>query len=273
MLKIKTPLRSLLVSHRRINHMKRVFLAVFFVPLGLTRLCLGAGPCDSSNLGVADQRTITVFVDAVYGAMRSGKVEDVVHLFRFPLRVNSTDPKYHQTRTLWIQDEKEFKKYSGGILTKAFREEFLKTKSDDLICKTSYLGLGNGKLWAGEQEGRLALAEINSENFYWQDMNLPPLLHCRTSDRLILIDRPKTDLRYRSWGKSKSENDKPDLLIYKGDERTEGTVPCVSTIWNFKNGSYNYEVIEWGCSESETAAPVTVVVSKGGKEMKEWGCF
>jgi hypothetical protein len=195
-----------------------------------------------------DPVAIGSFEAAVRAALRAPGSARFGALVGFPLRVNSKDPGYGQIRTLWIRSAQEFARYGDAILSKGFRNSVLRAKPHDLICRTGEFGMAGGLIWVYGYLTGLRIAALNAGDFRWPDMAAAPLLACETADRRIVVDRPRTEVRFRSWAKKRPRGSKPDTLIEGGTEEFQGSGVCVHALWRFTDGELTYVVEQEGCS-------------------------
>lgn len=68
------------------------------------------------------------------------------------------------------------------------------------------------------------------------------ILVCKSVDYLVRIDLTDSGLRYVAWSQGHKISEKPDLILYNGDELVEGTMRGFT--WTFNNGDWTYEVDE-----------------------------
>lgn len=90
-----------------------------------------------------------------------------------------------------------------------------------------------------------------------------PILDWHTANYHIRVDDiGDTNFRYTAWSVDKKPSDKPDLVLYNGEVKYEGSGGNHS--YTFKNGFYRYKlhITVLGC---ETSSPGWIEVYKGGK--------
>lgn len=231
--------------------------------------------CDSEHIG-ADEATIRAFTADVQRAVASGDPAQIAALAYFPIRVNSRDSRYHQVRTLVIRNANELATHAAAFATAKFRKRVRQTGPGDLICPPGEIGFADGVLWARVVDGRLLITTINNDEFTWPGMAAGELLRCRTSDRLIVIDRPRHRLRWRAWKTGRSFVAKPDEIDEHGREKVEGTGACTHRIWTFILGKKRYAVWpEEGCSDNQTPPGRVgqVLLEKGEAVVRSWDCM
>jgi len=232
--------------------------------------------CEPDAIGVRDKATIDAFVAAVRKALGASGTAQFAALVGYPLKVNGRDPEYGQVRTLAIRNVSEFEKYGDAVLTKGFRDEILKAPPDDLICRTGQLGFDRGLLWAmPDEKGRLWITAVNSPGFRWPNMTAAKLLECETADHVVVVDRPRSQIRYRSWATGRPTQGRPDLTIEGGEEDLQGSGVCSHPMWTFTKGAFKYVVEEEGCSNGSGPQDRVGFVSviKNGSTQKRWDCL
>lgn len=79
-----------------------------------------------------------------------------------------------------------------------------------------------------------------------------PVLDGKTEKFLIRIDDVGGEYRYAAWSLPKKCSDEPDIVMYGGTERSEGSAGLV--YYTFKRGAYTYEIDpnqNWGSATLE----------------------
>ena len=157
-------------------------------------------PCPPERVGVADHQVVQRFVSDLRKALTSGDATAVVGLIRFPLVVNSRDRAFAKVRTRTFQGVGELTRYAAEVFSKGLRERVLNSSASDLICRPGQVGLADGLIWARPDTlGRLHVEVVNNDEFQWPAMASAELLRCETSRRLVVIDRPRAEVRFRAW--------------------------------------------------------------------------
>jgi hypothetical protein len=219
----------------------------------------------------ADDATVTRFVTDLRAALASDDDDTLVRLVRLPLRVNSEDPRHHQTRTRYFRTVEELRAHTG-VFGRDFRDRILRDAPDDVICVPGAIGVANGLVWASiDERGRVLIDSVNNDSFRWEGMEREELFRCRTSTRLIVVDRPATKPRYREWKSPRGSAGPPTRVLHDGEESFEGTGVCVHRTWTFEQRSGRVLLREPGCgpegdavayvqlpSDAPTAGPRTV---------------
>jgi hypothetical protein len=216
---------------------------------------------------VANAATIDDFVKAVFGAVASGDCARISGVIGYPLVVNATDPDFHQNRSFDIETKGAFLKHCPAIFTAEFRAAILRHQGEGVSCSTAQLGLARGRLWSNVYDDGPLINKINQERFRWPNMTAGELLRCRTRDSLIVVDRPRAEVRYRSWSPDQDSKEKPKVLIEAGDETWEGTGVCRHPTWSFPSGPDKIEISAFGCTDDEEKEVVAHrSILKGGKD-------
>lgn len=79
-----------------------------------------------------------------------------------------------------------------------------------------------------------------------------PAYVCRTKNRVVVVEATGgSTFKYTTWGNKQSMKDKPELVLDQGTFDVQGTGPCRTGYWIFKNGKYTYaETDSVACYES-----------------------
>lgn len=100
---------------------------------------------------------------------------------------------------------------------------------------------------------------------------------CKTSAHIVTIDQLSSNqYQYRAWNKPKSITKKPDTIIARGKEITEGTGVCRYTRWEFNNSNTQYIVsTPVTCTEDIPPSNATgrLSVFVNGEHRKSWWCL
>jgi hypothetical protein len=98
------------------------------------------------------------------------------------------------------------------------------------------------------------------------------LLVCKVGKRLIRIDEVGDDLRYIVWGAGKPISDKPDLVLFKGKKKMDGTLGSYTI--TFSNGQWTYRFDYTALSDSGNDYPFGLYlhVLKNGKKIGRYAC-
>jgi len=215
--------------------------------------------CDPEIVGVDGAAVIESFVAATRQAMSADGTAEIVALASLPLRVNSVDSEYKKRRSVFIRERAELTADAAAIFSESFRKKILASNPADLFCRDGGVGLANGVLWGVPgDDGILRIGSVTNVDYQWPNMTAEELLRCSTPDRLIVVDRPRDRVRFRSWGLGRPVTDAPSVVVEGGTERFEGTGVCTSSIWSFTDGGRAIGVEDAGCGD-----PVAWIVPNG----------
>lgn len=104
-----------------------------------------------------------------------------------------------------------------------------------------------------------------------------PAYLCRTRTRVVVIESTSAEsFRYSTWSNKQAMSDKPELVLNGGTLDIQGTGPCRTRYWTFKNGAYAYTVsdsVACGPAETPTDAVGDLSVSKSDKVLSTSWCL
>lgn len=100
---------------------------------------------------------------------------------------------------------------------------------------------------------------------------------CKTSKHIVTINfLSPNKYQYKSWNLPKSINEKPDMVVDKGEEITEGTGVCRYTRWEFNKNNVQY-IVSTPVTCTETIPPSNATgqlsVFINGEHKKSWWCL
>lgn len=179
--------------------------------------------------------------------------------------------------------QKRFNEYFPSVI----RENILRTKTSELICRSGDIGYSGGYLWAkqfffGDKNKGWWEYRVNAVNIPRtvgkNAENTSPAFVCHTEKHLIVVDEPSHErLRYRAWNKPHGYTDKPDMEISGGSRWGEGTTPCQTYGEKFLRGNIEYFVVEklGACIDQEEPPDAigSVEVFMEGVSKAKWWCF
>jgi hypothetical protein len=210
-----------------------------------------------ARVGVPDQAALDAFVRAVREALASPEPGRIASLVRLPLTVNSRDRRFGQPRSRRIVAADELRRHAAELFGRGLRKRILKAPAGDLICRDGALGFTGGLLWARPGDGgRLLIEVVNDDELQWPDMTDAELLRCRTTDHLIVIDRPQERVRLRGWAIGESTAGRPKLVLLEGAESFEGS--GAYPVWTFARGRGRVVVRPAGGCGAEAGPPRTL---------------
>jgi hypothetical protein len=96
------------------------------------------------------------------------------------------------------------------------------------------------------------------------------VLVCKVGKRLIRVDEVGDDLRYIAWDDGKTISDKPDLVLFKGVQKTDGELGSYSITFSSGPWTYLFEYIAVG--EKEDDLGLFLHILKNGKKIALYRC-
>jgi hypothetical protein len=181
-----------------------------------------------------------------------------------------------------IATSEQFVAYYQTIFDAKFKQQ-LRQYDDSYIFERMAYGLVggpfNGELWLdydgkirtinyeSAQETRLRAQLIESIKAQahpsisdWTEN----VIVCRSNNLLIRVDRTAKGLRYVSWSKGHTISDKPDLILYDGNEEAQGAAG--GWTWTFTNGRWTYVIDKVDLCESANRCGLFLKLLLDGKE-------
>ena len=120
--------------------------------------------CSPDLTLVDDKGAAAAFVASVRQALSEPKGDRLSALIRFPLRVNTRDPKSGRVRTRTFRTVEDFRRHSRAIFDERLREQVLGRTEIDVTCASGAFGLTNGLIWASPgADGRILIYEVNND--------------------------------------------------------------------------------------------------------------
>lgn len=241
-----------------------------------------ADPCGAMpKAGTTDAKyflTFDRFDKELRAAITSQDALTLSFLVRFPLRVNDSGG------TISIDNAEALKTHFQEVFTPTIRKEILAETPGEHGCMKGGIGYGLGVILVSASDLGYAIRAVNRDAappFPKATSKDPSIKYiCQTHTHRIVVETAAGDvLSFRSWNKPKPLSDSPDLEIAKGDGTTEGTYPCVRSIYTFKNGNVTYRVGAglgcWGDNEPGPPKDVTgsLEVTIGDKPATDTWCY
>lgn len=104
-----------------------------------------------------------------------------------------------------------------------------------------------------------------------------PAYVCRTKSRVVVIESTGPEsFRYSAWNNKQTMSDKPELVLNGGTLDIQGTGPCRTSYWTFKNGLYAYTVsdsVACGPDQAPKDAVGDLSVSKNDNVLSTSWCL
>jgi hypothetical protein len=195
-------------------------------------------------------------------------------LIAYPLRRPNPLPN--------IATSEQFVAYYSTIFDTRFKQ-LLRQYADSYILERQGFGLVggpfSGELWidytgkimtinyesAQEAKLRAELTESIKAHAHPSIRDwIENVLVCRSNNLLIRIDRTAKGLRYVSWSKGHIISDKPDLILYNGNEESQGSAG--GWTWTFTNGGWAYIVDKVDICEVDYKCGLFLRLQLRGKE-------
>jgi hypothetical protein len=222
---------------------------------GIAQTQLPADPCSAMPAGNAAKGFFPFdqFDREMRSALMRQDATAMALLVRFPLRVNDAGG------TISIDDATALQSHFNEVFTPAVRKEILNSPTDG-SCNAEGIGYGRGVIWVNASGKRYAIESVNRDAvppYPATSKHAPKLEYvCQTQGHRIVIDTVEGgDLRYRAWKKPRSVTEAPDLSLWSGKQRFDGSDVCAVPIYSFKNGDITYEVGAGTGCYSEASKP------------------
>ena len=250
--------------------LRATFLVLAFANGTLAQSALSEN-CDLRVLGGSDTKHFLTFDKELKESLSSGDRGKLALLLKFLFRVNDDRGAYY------LHDPASFSARAEQIFTPSVRDAILKQRVEAIWCNYTGITYGNGVVWVNPR----------AENFAVEAVNLPVQSErtvstshttefvCNAEKHRVIVDHGLNGrLRYRSWNKSRSLVEKPDLEISDGKQKIEGSGPCVYAMWEFSSGSATFTVSQTGACDPGTAADAigSLEVLTSGTEPIHWWC-
>ena len=206
-------------------------------------------------------------------------VKQIAALVEYPLRRVNPLPD--------INNAKEFISYYDTLFDTEFKKKVINFKDSDIFQHEGNYGLFAGDIWIDESGKILAINhssdaeqklsqkitnELKSKIYPSVKSWETNIMVCKCDKFLIRLDNTKdSGIRYVSWGRGKQISDKPDLILYHGDEEFQGTQGGVT--WTFKSGDWTYIVDEVDMCENDDDCGLFLRILKNEKLVESIRCI
>ena len=186
-----------------------------------------------------------------------------------------------------IANRKEFVSAYPVLFDSVLRRALFRLKSADLFQHEGNWSYDEGDIWFGPDGKIIAInysspAERRRKDSLTEEtyrLLYPGIAHwdrnvlvCKVGKRLIRVDEIGDDLRYISWGDGKTISEKPDLVLYKGVQKVDGTLGSYTITFNSGPWTYSLDYVALGDSDYDLAAGLFLSVSKNGKMVARYVC-
>lgn len=157
-----------------------------------------------------------------------------------------------------LRNKDEFVSYYDKIFDKEFKALLLSKTSPDYIIKSESYAIRNGRIWF-DNSGRIISITYKSKEEKETAGLLKQAVEENSHSSVRGWDESKTRFEtekfiihiyyqkdkgfiYASWSKPKSVAEKPDLVLYEGEQEFKGTMGGI--IYSFPKGNYKYSAEE-----------------------------
>lgn len=186
-----------------------------------------------------------------------------------------------------ITTRKEFGQVFNVLFDSTLKRALFGLKPSDLFFHEGNWSYGEGDVWF-DPDGKIIAVNYSSpvelrrkDSLTEETYRLlyPGIAHwkrnllvCKVGKRLIRVDEVGDDLRYIAWGECKAISDKPDLVLFKGVQKIEGTAGSYTI--TFSNGLWTYSFEYTSLSDSDKEEPLGLYlhILKNGKEVARHTC-
>lgn len=191
--------------------------------------------------------------------IKCDSIEKLASLVVYPLKRGNPVPD--------INSATEFISYYDTLFDKEFRKRVVRFDSSDVSMAEGEYMLFNGDIWinldgniiavyyVSEKEKQLSQKltnEIRAKMYPAIIAWKRNIIVCKTEKFLIRIDdiNGHDSLRYMAWGKGKQVSDKPDIVLYRGSHKFQGTQGGIT--YTFAKGEWKYVIDEvWMCADEK----------------------
>jgi hypothetical protein len=234
-----------------------------------------APPCSNDSTGtpvVTDPSLYKHFEAELHAALSNADANALAFLVEFPLSVNTTKG------SISIENASSLQGHLQDVFTPSVRKLILAAPADDFFCHEEMLGYANGVLWITLTKSGYKILIVNAQTDSADTSHEPTLAFaCQTKTHRILIDRQSSGvLRYRSWNTPKALTLPPDLELFDGKDRWEGTGVCALEYYTFAKGNVVIEIQKGlGCGDGSEPAKATghLSVTISNKQVTDTWCF
>ncbi len=211
--------------------------------------------------------------------IRQDRVATLAGRVAYPLRRENPLPD--------IKTRKEFGQAYTILFDSTLKTALAGLKSSDLFEHEGQWSYGGGDVWF-DPDGKIIAINYSSPAEQRRKDSLtaetyrllyPGIAHwkrnllvCKVGKRLIRIDEVGDDLRYIAWGAGKTISDKPDLVLFKGVQKVDGTLGSYTI--TFSNGpwTYSFDYTALADSGDDYAFGLYLLVLKDGKMIGRYTC-
>lgn len=213
-------------------------------------------------------------IDKIVDLIRNDRISQLSELVSYPLARPNPIPN--------IESKESFILYYPTLFDAEFKQKLINAKFSSENTIDNYMGCGllQGDIWL-EDNGKITTINHSSpseielqramtrEIASWMYPSVKEwkknLVLCKSKVFLIRVDLlDDNSLRYISWSNPKTISDKPDLVLYKGDQEFHGTIG--GERFTFKNGEWTYIVDYFRTCEKEQNCGWFLTLLQNGQE-------
>jgi hypothetical protein len=222
------------------------------------------------------KEALATFDETLRVALEKRDYAAVSLLIEFPLRVS------YQSGPITILNPITLQSRFEQVFTPKVRKAVLEQKPQGLMCMPmGGVGYGRGHLWVDVVNkapyARYAIQSVSPDPIDGRnELREGVVFVCNAAQHKIAVDYMRTSgFRYRSWNTPRPVTDRPDLTLVKGEAKIEGTGPCASHLWTFRQGDTEYSVGELGCTDGSEGrdARGTLTVTRGDRVLLHGFCY
>lgn len=218
-------------------------------------------------------------IKATIQLIRQDRVASLAGRVVYPLKRENPLPDI----TSW----KEFGQTYNILFDSTLKRVLFGLKPSDLFEHEGDWSYGEGDVWF-DSDGKIIAINYSSSAEHRRKDSLtketyrllhPGIAHwkrnllvCKAGKRLIRVDEVGDDLRYIAWDDSKTISDKPDLVLFKGVQKMDGTLGSYTI--TFSNGPWTYSFEYTALADDSDDSPLGLYlhISKNGKEVARYSC-
>ncbi len=246
--------------------------------LTLSLFFFGLSFCQN-NTGVSDDELAKLRAYEIIYLFKNKKYSEIAKKIKYPLKRLSPIPP--------IKGPTEFVNKFEGIFDSTLVNLIINSNPEKDWGGLGWQGImfNRGKLWmdydgkiktinyTSQYEKELSAKLISKDKDYIYDAlnNYKSIvIIAKTESHLFRVDRLGDDsFRYSAWSTDKKMNQKPDIILYKGNMQIEGTARNESI--TFRNGNYTYvvSIIVLGKYGTYNNPDVSLLVYKGNSKIFE----
>ncbi len=257
-------------------HLVKNLRALLILALVLSSV-IGRAQGDDLHFDAAAQ--VWKNIESTLQLIRHDRVATLAGRVAYPLRRENPLPD--------IKTRREFGQAYIILFDSTLKKALAALKSSDLFEHEGEWSYGGGDVWF-DPDGKIIAVNYSSpaerrrkDSLTAETYRLlyPGIAHwkrnllvCKVGKRLIRVDEVGDDLRYIAWGPGKTISDKPDLVLLKGVQETDGTLGSYTI--TFSNGPWTYSFDYTALADSGNDYPFGLYlrVLKNGKKIARHTC-